>query len=130
MSLIDDVKVSLRVVSDMTDVEVQGLIDAAMQDMRRVGIRAALLGDPMNPLAKSAVVMFCKASYGFDNSDSDRYWQRYHWAVTALMNSSANEAAEVATAAFDELSEPEPSPEPEPDPSPEPDTEPEGGDGA
>jgi len=130
MSLIDDVRVSLRVVSDMTDVEVQGLIDAAVQDMRRVGVRAALLGDAMNPLAKSAVVMFCKANYGFDNNDSDRYWQRYHWAVTALMNSSANEAAEVATSAFDELSEPEPSPEPEPEPSPEPDTEPEGGDGA
>ena len=103
MALIDDVRVSLRVVSDMTDVEVQGLIDAAVQDMRRVGVRAELLTtESLNPLAKCAVVMFAKANYGFDNNDSDRYWQRYHWAVNALMNSSANECAENVTKAFDQ----------------------------
>ena len=100
MALIDDVRVSLRVVSDMTDVEVQGLIDAAIQDMRRVGVRDRLLSEPMNALAKCAVVMFCKANYGFDNSDSDRYWQRYDWAVRSLMNSSANECADDVTGAF------------------------------
>ena len=100
MALIDDVRVSLRVVSDMTDVEVQGLIDAATQDMRRVGVRERLLSEPMNALAKHAVVMFCKANYGFDNNDSDRYWQRYGWAVRSLMNSSANECAEEVTDAF------------------------------
>jgi len=102
MALIDDVKVSLRVVSEMTDVEVQGLIDAATQDMRRVGVRGELLdAEKPNPLAKCAVLMFCKANYGFDNNDSDRCWQRYHWAVNALMNSSANECAENVTKAFD-----------------------------
>ena len=106
MALIDDVKVSLRVVSEMTDVEVQGLVDAATQDMRRVGVRGELLdAEKPNPLAKCAVLMFCKANYGFDNNDSDRYWQRYHWAVNALMNSSANECAENVTKAFDTQSD-------------------------
>lgn len=93
MALIDDVKVSLRVVSEMTDVEVQGLIDAATQDMRRVGVRGELLdAEKPNPLAKCAVLMFCKANYGFDNSEGSTYQERYKWCVLSMMNSSKNEA--------------------------------------
>ena len=91
MALLDDVRVSLRVTSTMTDVEVSGLIAAAIADMRRVGVRDGLLAEEgMDPLAKAAVLLFCKANYGFDNSESAMYFERYKWAVRALMNSSAN----------------------------------------
>ena len=94
--LIDDVRVALRVVSSKTDSEVQAMIDAAIRDMRRVGIRDELLvaddeDSPMDPMVKAAVLMYCKANYGFDNSDSDRYWARYNWTVTSMLNSSMNE---------------------------------------
>lgn len=94
MALLDDVRVALRVTSTMTDVEVQGYIDAAIADMRRVGVREELLSEEtMNSLARHAVVMFCKSSYGYDNSEADRFRRSYDWAVTALMNSTANECA-------------------------------------
>lgn len=88
----DDVRVALRVRSTMTDVEVDALIAAAVADMRRIGIREELL-DPRNmgDLAKFAVIAFCKANYGFDNTEGPTYFERYKWCVTALANSSMNE---------------------------------------
>ena len=98
MTLIEEARTVERVVSEMTDVEIQVLIDAAMDDMRRVGIREALLSqEDMAPLAHYAVLMFVKANYGHDDSEHDKWQQRYRWAVTALMNSKANECAEDAT---------------------------------
>lgn len=93
--LIDDVRVALRVTSTMTDPEIRTLIDAAIEDMRRVGVRDELLcPESMNSLAKSAVVMYCKAAYGFDNSAASLYMQWYNQTVTSLMNSSLNECDE------------------------------------
>lgn len=90
--LLDEVRTALRVTSTMTDVEIKALIGAAMSDLTRVGIRRELLiGESLEPLAKYAVIAFCKANYGFDNSESAMYQERYKWAVTALMNSSMNE---------------------------------------
>jgi hypothetical protein len=97
MALLDDVRVALRVVSTKTDSEVKAWIDAAKRDMRRVGIREELLAEgedgSMDPMAHAAVIMYCKANYGFDNSDSDRYWSRYNWTVTSMVNSSMNEVS-------------------------------------
>jgi hypothetical protein len=88
----DDVRVALRVRSTMTDVEVDALIAAAVADMRRIGIREELLDlRNMSDLAKFAVIAFCKANYGFDNTEGPTYFERYKWCVTALANSSMNE---------------------------------------
>ena len=88
----DDVRVALRVRSTMTDVEVDALIAAAVADMRRIGIREELLDTKnMGDLAKFAVIAFCKANYGFDNTEGPTYFERYKWCVTALANSSMNE---------------------------------------
>lgn len=90
--LIDDVRVALRVTSTMSDVEVQALIDFAIEDMRRVGIRDELLEpESMDPMARAAVIMFCKANYGFDNSEGSTYQERYKWCVLSMMNSSKSE---------------------------------------
>ena len=91
MALLDLAREVQRVVSTATDAELTLLIDAAIAELRRVGIREELLNpDDMDPLAKMAVMMHVKASYGHDDAESDRWWSRFqHW-VTALMNSTAN----------------------------------------
>ena len=38
--------------------------------------------------------MFCKGSYGFDNSEGERFLMAYNMTVTALMNSKFNECAD------------------------------------
>lgn len=128
MSLLEDVRVALRVTHDMTDVEIQGYIDMALADMSRVGVRQGLLdAESPNPMVRHAVVMFCKGSYGFDNAEGERFLHAYNVTVTALMNSKFNECAddEDSTArltpkADEQSDEPqEPSETQEPDDTPD-----------
>ena len=89
--LTDDVRMALKVRSTITDDEIDMWINAAIEEMRRNGIREELLKrETMNSLAKSAVVMYCKANYGFDNADSDRNMERFKWTVMCMINSSMN----------------------------------------
>lgn len=125
MSLVDDIKLSLRIVTEDFDPEIRALADAAMADMARVGVRAELLeldedGNLLrrDALVWQAVVAFCKSRFGFDNGDAGRFEEAYYRTVVDLMNSTANAA--------DDSYELPPLPEPEPD---EPATDP-GGDPA
>lgn len=84
MALLDDVKVALRVASDDYDSEIQGLIQAAELDMARVGLEA---GDGSDALARNAVVLFCKAHFGYDNSEAPRFLESYRQTVVDMLNS-------------------------------------------
>lgn len=101
MSLLDDMKLTLRLGAEDFDVEVQMLIDAAMTDMARVGVRPELLelDDDGNLLRRNALVWqaiaaFCKSRFGFDNGDAGRFDDAYYRTVIDLMNSKANVADE------------------------------------
>ena len=99
MSLLDDVRAAERVVSTLTDGELQIYIDAAKRDMRRVGVREELIEpeETMDPMARLAVVMHVKGSYGHDDSEHDKWWKRYHETVTSMLNSSMNECDEASS---------------------------------
>ena len=95
MSLLDDIKLTLRVSSNSFDGEVQMLIDAALFDMERVGVNPELLDpdDLENSFVKTAVTCYCKANFGYDNAEADRFDAAYRRIVCDLMNSSENIAA-------------------------------------
>ena len=98
MTLLADIKRSLRVTTDLLDAEVQMLADAALYDMERAGVNPALLeldpsGDLQNAFAKHAVTAYCKAHFGFDNADAGRLDDSYRRVVCDLLNSSQNVAA-------------------------------------
>ncbi len=95
MSLIDDVKVHLRITSDMYNAEIQALITSAIADMKRMGLRSEVIGtedDIENPLVKQAVILWCKAGFGYDNPEAPRFREMYRDIVISLFNSSASEA--------------------------------------
>ena len=94
MALLDEMKLVLRVASEVYDPEVQMLIDAALADMERVGVDPDLLDpdDPV-PLVKKAVAVYCKSHFGYDNPEAGRFDDSYYRVVCDLMNSSANIAA-------------------------------------
>lgn len=102
MSLLEDVKVALRVGHDATDSEIEDLIAAAVFDMADKGISVTWLGtDPFDPsfsaadvdedalpvMAKRAVVTYAKAHYGYDNDDADRLMKSYDSILCSLGNS-------------------------------------------
>lgn len=87
-SLLQEVKVALRVSSNMTDAEVEAIVSAAIQDMKRVGVDPSKLSyEGMDPLCKMAVVLYAKGMYGFDNSEASRFLDSYRLVVSELMNS-------------------------------------------
>lgn len=90
MSLIDDVKVSLRVTSSAFDTEVQMLIDAAIADMGRVGVDEALLSTTTpGDLVNVAIHCYAKANFGYDNPEAGRFNEMYRQTVCDLINSPA-----------------------------------------
>ena len=105
MSLLEDVKVALRVGHDATDSEITDLITAAIFDIANKGISTAWLGtDPMDPsfaiedvdeaalptMAKRAIVTYAKANYGYDNDDAERLMRSYDSILCSLGNSRFN----------------------------------------
>ena len=109
MALIDDIKTSLRVSADVYDAEVAALIDAALYDMKRAGVNPELLDmaepetgsgtdeqaapDPENGFVRQAVMVWCKANFGYDVPEADRFMHVYDRILNALLNSSENIAA-------------------------------------
>lgn len=121
MALLDEMRVRLRVTTDLTDAEIQDEIDAALADMRRVGIKEHLLNaDNPAALVKHAIALYCKAYYGYDNANErPQFIAAYERTVCDLLNSKANEYL------FPE----EPEGDEAPDSSGEDGTDPDGGDG-
>jgi len=105
VSLLEDVKVALRVGHDATDSEVNDLIAAAIFDMANKGVSVTWLGtDPMDTsfsiydvdegtlpvMAKRAIITYAKANYGYDNDDAERLTKSYDSMVCSLLNSRFN----------------------------------------
>jgi hypothetical protein len=98
VTLLADIKTALRIKTDALDSEVETLIGSALYDMWRVGVSPALLDedaldDEPNLFVKQAVTAYCKAHFGYDNAEADRFDDAYRRIVCDLMNSSENIAA-------------------------------------
>lgn len=79
--MLDYVKTALRVKTNVFDVEIQGLIDACKADMILVGIRLPS-GD--DALIKRAAVLYCKAHFGLDVENGERYMKAYDMLKMSL----------------------------------------------
>jgi uncharacterized phage protein (predicted DNA packaging) len=76
MAILDDVKVALRIAASNTtfDGEIGDLIEAAKDDLQLAGITKA---DESDALIKRAINTYCKAHYGYDNPDAERFLESY-----------------------------------------------------
>ena len=84
MSLQTDLKLRLRISSSTTafDDEVDDLIDAAIDDLKLAGVLTSVMDafelDPgTDKLLKRAIMVYGKANFGFDNTDSERQMKSY-----------------------------------------------------
>ncbi len=74
MSILDDVKVALRISNTAYDSEISDLINAAKSDLALSGV---LKVDDTDPLIKRALIVYCKANFGWNNPDAERLQQSY-----------------------------------------------------
>lgn len=79
MTLLDDVKIALRVSSDFYNTEINDLIDAGKSDLRLAGISFTDETDakPLDSIVKRAVITYCKANFGYDNPEAERFLDSY-----------------------------------------------------
>jgi hypothetical protein len=56
--------------------EVSDLVDAAKSDLQLSGIRKEKILED-DPLIKRAVITYCKANFGWDNPEAERFQQSY-----------------------------------------------------
>jgi len=87
MALLDDVKIALRIsaTNSSFNTEINDLISAAQRDLQVSGIKVT---DPTDPLIKRAIVTYCKAHFGYDNPEAERFEKAYNAIKLHLMLSS------------------------------------------
>jgi len=71
--MLEKVKPALRVTNNYLNPEIQGLIDAAMLDLEITGVNTAS-GDA---IIERAVITYCKANFGYDNPEAERFERSY-----------------------------------------------------
>lgn len=74
MTVLESVKKALRISTSAFNIEVADLIDACIADLRMAGIYFV---DEADPLIRRAITTYCKANFGYDNPEADRFHDSY-----------------------------------------------------
>lgn len=77
MALLDDVKDALRISGNDLDTEVTDLINAAQADLKLSGILTSKATSTTDPLVRRAVVIYCKANFGWANNEGEKFQNSY-----------------------------------------------------
>lgn len=72
--MLEKVKVALRIRNASLDLEINDLIESAKLDLKISGV---LKDDVDDPLISRAIIIYCKANFGLDNTDSEKYQLSY-----------------------------------------------------
>ena len=81
--MIEKIKQALRIKSNAFDDELKDLITAAKLNLEICGIAKSKIIDT-DPLIIQAVKTYCKANFGLDNKDSEKYQKSYDMIKTHL----------------------------------------------
>lgn len=81
--ILEDVKRELRVKNTAFDSEIQSLIDASLLDLQIPQIARNKISES-DPLIKRAIILYCKANFGLENPDSEKYQKAYDNLVQKL----------------------------------------------
>ncbi len=72
--MLEKVKLSLRIKSNILDLEIEDLIEACKIDLSISGVKKIEENDP---IINRAIILYCKANFGLENKDSDKYQKSY-----------------------------------------------------
>lgn len=88
-SILDDLRMFVRVSTGAYDTEILMLAESAIMDMERIGVRESYIVE-MNPRVRNAIACYVKANFGYDNEEADRFSQSYRQLVIDMLHSHAN----------------------------------------
>lgn len=71
--IVEKIKKRIRAKSETANEEVEDLINACKKELEMKGVH----GDETDPMYYQAIVLYCKAHYGYDE-DSERFEKAYN----------------------------------------------------
>lgn len=77
ITLLEKVKLSLRVDGNAFDEEILDLIEAAKLDLEAGGVHQEAIDNP-DAWVQRAIVLYAKSNFGMANPDSEKYGEAYH----------------------------------------------------
>lgn len=72
--MLEKVKLALRIKSNILDSEIEDLILACKIDLSISGIKKI---DESDSIINRAIILYCKANFGLENKDSEKYQKSY-----------------------------------------------------
>jgi len=81
--MLEKIKPSLRIKSSAFDSEINDLIESAKLDLQISGIDKTKITNS-DPLILQAIKLYCKANFGLDNKESDKYQLSYNLLKQSL----------------------------------------------
>lgn len=93
--MLNKVKKALRISNAAYDEEIQDLIDSAKSDLALAGVIETKVNDEADALIKRAVLIYCKANFGWNNPDSEKLQNSYSMLKAHLVLSSEYNGGEV-----------------------------------
>lgn len=72
--MLEKIKLILRIKGNVFDDEISDLIESAKLDLNISGV---INTDENDPLIYQAIKTYCKAQFGLDNKDSEKYQMSY-----------------------------------------------------
>ena len=74
--MLEKIRKDLRINNSEYDDEIKDLISACKQDLKLSGVSSSRISDT-DPLIIQAVKTYCKANFGYDNPDSEKFKESY-----------------------------------------------------
>ena len=75
--MLEKVKMALRIATEHFDDEITDLMEAARQDLILSGVSSDKASKDDDALITRAIKTYCKAYFGYDNPDADRFAKSY-----------------------------------------------------
>ena len=79
--MLEKVKLALRIKATSLDIEITDLIEACKIDLSISGIKVI---NDTDPIIQRAIIVYCKANFGLDNKDSEKYQLSYDMLKQSL----------------------------------------------
>ena len=75
--MLNKVKTALRINNNAYDEEILGLINACKKELELCGIVLSNLSAD-DEMITQAIILYCKANFGFDNNEAQRFSESYN----------------------------------------------------
>lgn len=79
--MLEKVKLALRIKSNILDSEINDLIEACKIDLSISGVKKI---EESDPIIARAIILYCKANFGLDNKESEKYQNSYNLLKQSL----------------------------------------------